>query len=177
MNKISKFLFIFLILLQAASLYADDLRVIVGLTIDKENDKDMGKRVSVLCSEAVIQSKGFRYISPTESVKTITKDEKIIVDKVVNLEKEYGDENMRYLQKVSESYQDQSEDNFFRMLESTDIMITGSARRDGLLVKVDLMMNNGKNQRQYDIAFECEESRLDAEVRKKVMHFLKEIST
>ena len=84
MKTISKFLFVLFILLQAASLYADDLRVVVSLTIDKENDKDMGRRVSILCSEAVIQSKGFRYVSPTETVKSITRDEKIVVDKVVN---------------------------------------------------------------------------------------------
>jgi len=176
MKTISKFLFVLFILLQAFSLYADDLRVVVSLTIDKENDKDMGRRVSILCSEAVIQSKAFRYISPTETVKSITKDEKIVVDKVVNPVKEYSDENMEYLRKISESYQNQSFDNFFRMLESTDILITGSAQRNGPMVKVDLTMNNGKNQRQYDIAFECEESRLDAEVRKKVMRSLKNIA-
>jgi hypothetical protein len=176
MKTISKLLLVLLILLQPALLYADDLRVVVGLTIDKENNKDMGRRVSVLCSEAVIQSKGFRYISPTESVKTMTRNEKIVMDKVVNPEKEYGAENMEYLRKMLEPYQNKSWDNFIRMLESTDILITGSAQRNGPLVRVDLMMNNGKNQRQYDIAFECEESRLDTEVRKRVMHFLKKIS-
>jgi hypothetical protein len=176
MNKISKFLLIFLILLQAGLLHADDLRVVVMLAIDKEDGKDMGRKVSILCSEAVIQSKGFRYISPTETAKIMTKNEKIAVNKVINPEKEYSAANMEYLEKASKPYENQSLDNLSRLLESIDIMITGSAKREGPLVKVDLTMANGKNRRQYDIVFECEESRLDAEVHKKIMHFLKAIS-
>ena len=175
-NKISKFIFIFLILLEPALLFADDLRVIVGMSEGKDSDKELNRRVAIACSEAVIQSKGFRYISPTETVKIMTEDEKIAVDKIVDLEKEYGDENMEYLRKMSEPYKNKSFGNFFRALESTDIIIGGSVQRNGPLARVELMMNNGRNQRQYDVTVECEESRLDAEMRKKVRDLLKKIS-
>lgn len=176
MKAIYRLLLALLILLQPASLYADDLRVVVGMSEDKDSDKELSRRVAIACSEAVVQSKGFRYISPTETVKIITEDEKIVVDKVVDLEKEYGDENSEYLRKMSEPYKNKSFDNFFKMLASIDIMISGTVQRNGPLVRIELMMNNGRNQRQYDVTVECEESRLNAEVRKKVERLLKNIS-
>jgi len=176
MKTISKFLFIFLILFQAALLYADDLRVMVSLFESKDPDKDLGRRMAIVCSQEVIRLRGLRYISPTETVKIATENEKIVIDKAVDLEKEYGDKNVEYLQKMSEPYKNKSFDNFFRMLESTDIIIGGSVQRNGPLAKVELMMNNGRNQKQYDVTVECEESRLDAEMHKKVRDLLKKIS-
>ena len=176
MKKISKFCLIFLILFQAALLYADDLRVTVVMFEDKESGKALGRRMAIVCSEEVIRSKGFRYISPTEFVKIATEDEKITVDKVVNLKKEYSDENAEYLQKMSEPYKDKSFDNLFRALGSIDIIISGSVERNGPLAKVELTMNNGRNQKQYDVTVECEENRLDTEMRKKVRDLLKKIS-
>jgi len=176
MKTISKYLFIFLILFQAALLYADDLRVIVSMFEGKDGDKELGRRLAIISSEEVIRLKGFRYISTTESVKIATKNEKIAIDKIVDLEKEYSDKNIEYLRKMSEPYKNESLDSFFRMLESTDIIMGGIVQRNGPLVKVELIMNNGRNQKQYDVTVECEESRLDAEMRKMVRDLLKKIS-
>ncbi len=176
MKMISKFLFIFLILSQAILLYADDLRVVVNMFESKDPDKDLGRRMAIVCSEEVIRAKGFSYISPTKCVKIATENEKIVIDKTVDLEKEYSDKNAEYLQKMSEPYKDKSFDNFFRALGSTDIIIGGIVQRNGPLVKVELIMNNGRNQKQYDVTVECEEGRLDVEMRKKVRDLLKKIS-
>lgn len=176
MKTISKFLFVLFILFQASLFYADDLRVMVSMFEDKDGDKELGRRLAIVCSEEVIRLKGFRYISTTESVKIATKNEEIVIDKAVDLEKEYSDKNIEYLQKMSEPYKNKSFDNFFRMLESTDIIIGGSVQRNGPLVKVELMMNNGRNQKQYDVTVECEENHLDAEMRKAVRDLLKKIS-
>jgi hypothetical protein len=165
-----------IILLQAAVLHADDLRVMVGMAQGEAADKELSRKVTILCSEAVIRSKGFRYISPTETVRIMTGNKKIVVDKVLDLEKEYSDKNEQYLQEMSEPYKNNSWDNIFRMLEGTDILVGGTVHRAGPLVRVELHMNNGRNQKQYDVTIECEESRLDAEIPKKVMDLLKKIA-
>lgn len=176
MRTISKFLVILIILFHAALLYAGDLRVMVSMFESKDPDKELGRRMAIVSSQEVVRSKGFRYISPTEYTKIATENEKIAVDKTPDIEKEYSDENIEYLQKMSEPYKDKSFDNFFRGLESVDIIIGGSVQRDGPLVSVDLMMNNGRNQKQYNVTVKCEEGRLDAEMRKTVMDLLQKIS-
>ncbi len=176
MKTISKLLLTLLILFQPALLYADDLRVMVSLFESKDPDKDLGKRMAIVCSQEVIRSRGFSYMSPTETVRIATENEKIVTDKAVDLDKEYSDKNVEYLQKMSEPYKNKSFDNFFRMLESTDIIIGGIVQRNGPMVNVELMMNNGRNQKQYDVTVKCEESRLDAEMRKTVRDLLKKIS-
>lgn len=175
MKTISKFLFIFLILFHAALLYAGSLRATVILFESKPDDKGLDKRMSIICSEEVIRSKGFVYISPTEFTKTVTGNEKMLIDKTVDLEKEYSVKNMEYLQEMSKS-DNNSFDRMFKALASTDVIIGGTVERNGSLVKVELMMNSGLNRKQYDVTVECEEDRLDAEMRKKVRNLLKNIS-
>ena len=176
MKKISKFLFIFLVLFQAAALYAEDLKVIVDLFVDKASDRALAERVAIASSEAVIQSKGFRYISPTEAIRIMTGDEKVVPDKVPDPRKEYSEKNIEHLDKVMAAYGDKSGDSLFNLLGSIDIMINYSVKRDGPLVKVELMMVNSKNQRQFDVTIMCEESALEEKVRKKAAHFLKRLT-
>ena len=176
MKTIAKSLFTFLIFFQTAALYADDMRVMVDIVMGKDSDKELARRAAIACSEAVIQSKGFRYMSPTEVIKIMTGDEKIAVDKVADPRKEYGAKNMEYLDKVMAAYDGRSGDPFFNLLGSVDIIINNSVRRDGPMIRVELTMNNGKNQRQYDVVIESEENGLDDKVRKKVAHLLKKIT-
>lgn len=175
MNTISKFLLTLLIVLQTSLLYAGDLKVMVSLFESKDSDKSLDRRMSIVCSEEVIRAKGFIYISPTEYVKAVTGDEKIAVDNVVDLEKEYSDSNMEYLQEMSKPNKN-TFDRMFKALETADIIIGGTVWRDGPLIKAELTMANSRNQRQYTATVECAENCLDDKMRKAVREFLKKIS-
>ena len=173
-------LFIALMLLQAALLHAEDLRVVVsmfeGKGAEKDAYKELGRKLGILCSEEVIRMKGLRYISPTELFRAVTGDERIVPDKVPDLEKEFSDKNIEYLNKMAEKYKDKSWENFSRFLDSADIMAGGTIERSGPLVRVELMMHRGDTQEDYEAAIESDEGSLDARVLEKFRELLKKIS-
>jgi|GEM_PF-1974207 hypothetical protein len=173
-------LFIFLVLFPAGLLHAADLRVAVSMFEGKEPDKDAGKelgrRMGILCSEEIMRTKGLRYISPTELFRNVTEDEKIMPDKVVDLEKEYSDKNIEYLNKMAEQHKNRRFTNFFKLLDSVDIMAGGTVQRNGPLVRVELMLHRGETWEDYEATIESEEGSLDAKVREKFRELLKKIS-
>lgn len=179
-----KFLFTLLILCSTSLLYADDLRVFVTPFESETNDNDLIKKVSVISAKEVIDSKGFAkeaagssrfiYVSPTAFTNSVVRKEKI-VEKNVNLEKEYDVKNLNQLQEMHKPYQD-TLDGLVRALEAADVILGGKVERKGSLVKVEVMIANPKTQKDYSVMVECEESRLNSEMRKAVNGLLKKIS-
>jgi hypothetical protein len=177
MMTIFKLLLAILILLQSANLYAGAScqRVMVTLFEGKDDVKGLDKKMSVICSEEVVRSKGFTYISPTDFVSIVTGNEKITKDKALDLDKEYSDDNMKYLQEMSGPSKGTLEGTF-KALECVDIIVGGTLVRDGQRIKAEVMMVNAKLDRNYVLSVEGEEDTLESKIRKAVQDLLKDMS-
>lgn len=176
MKIIIRLLFAAIVLLQTPPACAGELRAVVSEFETKDVDKELGFRMGIVTSEEVIRAKGFRYISPTEFVKIVTGDERLVVTRRPDLKKEFSEENRKYLEEIAKPYQKDGLDNLFKALEVTDVLVGGRLEKSGFAIKVELMMHSSKNMKDYDVEFECDERDLEKKVRGRVRELLKTIS-
>jgi hypothetical protein len=157
-------------MLNAPAVYAGDLSAIVSMGEGK--DPALTRRAMVACSGEVMRTRGYRFVSPTEFVKSVTGDQGLKTDGAVDLEKEYSEQNMKELAAVA-NRNSRLDGEKIRQLEKIDVIIMGSVERGGPLVRADLTVMNPKEERSYEAEFECAEDRLDAELRERLGKFLK----
>ncbi len=175
MKVILKFLFIISILFKTVLLYADDPKVMVSLFESKTKDDNLARKVSIIAAEEVMRSKGFIYVSPTDFVKAVIGNGKIVKKDSVGLEKEYSVKNLDEVLEMCKPHQG-SMDNIAKCLEAADITIGGNAEHKGDLVKIEAIITNMKSQRFYSTIVECREDHLDDEMRKAIKGLLEKIS-
>ncbi|MBP7056024.1 MAG: hypothetical protein KBB52_04155 [Candidatus Omnitrophica bacterium] len=165
------------LLLQTTYMHADDPRVMVAIFESEDGNEEVAKKLSIICSEEVMRFKGVKYMSPTEFVKVVTGNEEIKVSEPVDLNKEYGPENLKYLQEMSHSSKG-TLNSFFKAMNTADILVGGEFKKDGASIKVDLLMArlDVDDSRQYEVTIETSEGSMDKMVGEKVGELLEKIN-
>ncbi|HPM42247.1 MAG TPA: hypothetical protein PLV52_00220 [Candidatus Omnitrophota bacterium] len=173
MKTISTIFLTVFLLLQTTYILADDPRVMVAIFESEDGDEETAKKLSIICSEEVMRFKGVQYMSPTEFVKIVTGNEEIRVDKPVDLKKEYGQDNVKYLEEMSHSSKG-TINSFFKAMDTADILVGGKFKKDGPSIKVDLLMArlDLDDTRQYEVTIETSEGSMDKMVSEKVGELL-----
>ncbi len=171
----SKILLTLLILFHTVLLHAADQKVMVSIFESKTDDDELAKRASIISAKEVMWSKGFIYVSPTDFVKAVIGNGKMVKKNSVDLEKEYsakGSDEILEMCKAGKG----SMDNVAKCLEAADIAIGGNVGHKGDLVKIEATITNMKSQRFYSTIVECREDHMDDEMRKAIKGLLEKIS-
>lgn len=168
---------VFVILFFASILYAETLRVMVmPFEGDSKKEEGLAKKASIICAQEVMASKNFIYVAPSDGVKAVINGEKITRASTVDLNKEYSTEKTAELKKILDDPK-YAPDKRPKPADAVDAAI-GSSNVHYIddKVSMDVVIATTKGYKSSSADIECEEGRLEEELRKETRRLLKEIT-
>lgn len=183
MKRAVGFLFLALIMLHAAFVYADDIRIMVAPFGGGEGDDVvLNQKVAAICAKEAMHTKGFAYVPPGDFIREVTGIGGASGNGPLDVNMEYSAENARMLEDIMYKTTEKSVllDFIMKIFGATDIIIDGTAVRDGSMVKVEVkveppMRLNADKEVDYSVIIKCEENRLEEVLREVMKQLLEKI--